>query len=588
MSRAVALAALAGVAACADPELELRLELPPAYAPLVSAVNLRIFHPPPAAPFGCDALAFGTADPDVVRFSLAGEVSLVQSDEAPLTGVDREVPKVFLAEGYDLEGRRVVVGCAEVGAVRGLDPVVLEGRPVPRVRVASQPSLSRPLGAALEAPVVLAVTDLLDRPLPSTPVRWAVEAGAGRAASGENVSDQAGLAAIAPAIPARPGPFVLEVGARWADGGPLALPGFAAPEPGVLTVPGRIVEYRAGRVGPAAEPGVVGLTMADATGQVRVVALHVGAAGAPVVTESAPIAGSSPRLGLLDHRDARRDRPVVVVRDRWVEVEPGGALRAHPHVPLPPAQGKDPLDVHPAGPCEGSAGGPQLLVTYQGAGVVGIYDAEGQAVDAITRDLGVLASGCVSDQDGRLSRLLVVEGAEVGLQLSTRIGATHLFRDWLAVNVGMGFAPPLAGAPGLLLGVQLSVNDFVVSRVSLVRGVDAFDFETVGLDSPPEIPFATEGGDLDGDGVLDVVALFRRRAAPGDPARYALWVVSGREHRGRRIAGEALVGEAGFRAPTLMLLDLDGDGAEEVLVGERSALERGLAPTRLLRFDLGG
>jgi hypothetical protein len=434
--------------------------------------------------------------------------------------------------------------------------------------------------------VVLAVTDLADRPLPSTEVRWALETSGGRTAGGENVTDQGGLAAVAPSIPDRPGPFVLEVGARWAEGGPVALQGFAAPEPVELTLPDRIVEFRSGRIGPGAEPGFAALTLADSLGQVRVVSVHLEASGRPVAGQSDRISGSSPRLGLLDHRGLRRDRPVVVVRDRWVEIGPAGALLAHPHVPLPPARGKDPVDVHPAGPCDPATDAPGLLVTYAGAGVVGFYDAEGQAVDAIPRDLGVLASGCVSDQGGSQARMLVVEGSEVGLQLSTKVGNAHLFRDWLAVNVGMGFAPALGGEPAVLLGVQLAVNDFVVSRVSLARGGDGFGFETVGIDSPPEIPFSTVGGDLDGDGVLDVAALFRRRGQPGDPARYALWVVSGRVHRGTRIAGVLPVGEAGFRAPQLMLIDLDGDGADELLVGERSGFERGTSPTRILRFDL--
>lgn len=583
---AAGLALLGG--ACGAPELAVELEIPAIYRERVAVVGLDIYTPPVAAPFSCEDLALGGTDPELLRVSLVERLADTEAREVRLSALDRFAPKLFVATGRDAAGERIVVGCAEAGLVEEDTVVRVAAEPVARVRAVRRPKLGGVLGGALEGPVVLEVADLLDRTLPGMEVRWQTAGAAGTGSAGVVTTSSAGLAAIRPELPARPGPFVLHARVRWEERETESFSGFVLPRPELVEIPGAVVAYRAGRIGPAAEPGVVALFFGDISPNPRVAFVHRSSTGEVRVRTSQPITAAAARLGLLDYRGDQRDRPIVVGRDRWFEIEPDGTvLQRHLHRPIPPAANVNPVAVHPAGPCSGPDQ-PRVLVSYQSGGAVGVYGDEGEFISAISGDLDVLASGCVADQLGAPVRTLVVDRGDVGLQISAELSQDrYASLEWFAVPVGMSFARALGTTPPLLLGTQLNVNDLVVTRLTLERRGPALEVVIRGLDAPPAVPLWTEGGDLDADQRLDVVSLFARPGPDGAPVQYGLWTVLGREHEGARIAGDIDVLEPGLRAPQMVLADMDGDGYDDVVVAERSGIDPAARSARLAIYSMG-
>ena len=204
--------------------------------------------------------------------------------------------------------------------------------------------------------------------------------------------------------------------------------------------------------------------------------------------------------------------------------------------------------------------------------------------------IDVLASGCVADQTGTEFRTLVIDDLiNGGLQIAAELQPSMFAGlQWFAVAFGMSFAEPLGDSPGLLLGTQLLVNDFVVARLGLDRlDNDRFELSELGLDAPPSVPQANRGGDLDGDRNLDVVSLFGRPSAVGQPVQFAVWAALHANVDGRRLAGEFDVGQPTSRAPELFVLDLDLDGIDDVVTAEMNGEDAGATSSAIEIYSMG-
>lgn len=564
------LATLAAINAtgCGEPTLDLVFVIPQAYSPSVQQVVLQIYQPRGASAFGCEALAFGQVEDGVLKGSLVGERVVRDDGLLPVADIDRSSTKIFAVLGLDADERAVVRGCAEVGELSESATITIQAEAVAFVRLVESTDLSKTIGASLDGPIVLGVRDAAGEPLPQAPVGWVLEGVNGPSSRGEASTNDEGEVSIRPALPTRPGPFLLDVQVRWAAPGPPLVTGFMAPPLEVVTLPGRVLEYRTGRIGPQGETGIVALLDTRGTAEVQVVFIY--RVGAELIQSFSPsIANDGAHLGLFDFREAP-DRVVVVTRGSWIEIAPDGILTPKTYRPPVAAIGAQPKIVLSTGPCLATPDSPQLLVTYA-ANSVGFFDLEANEVGGFSNNLEVLATGCVDDQDGAPIRTLVIDGgAQAGLSVVGEVRPNvYLTRPWVAIGSGTAFSPPVGNAGRLLLGTQLNVNDFIVSRASWRREGETVELQVEGLDSPPGVPVVNQGGDIDGDGALDVVSLFNVQAMPGAPIRWSLWGALGQTRKGQRLSGTYEFPNDVKANPTLMVLDLDGDSVDDLIFAER-------------------
>ncbi len=571
-------------AGCGDPKLDVTFQITDPYRDEINSATLRVYQPLPAAPFDCDQLAFGQVDPEVLRLSLVSEISLITTSEAPLE-VDRTAAKLFWADALDGAQRRVVTGCAEQGEIERDTEVVIQGEPTKLVTVTTHPSLSIQSGAELTDPIVLKVTDLDKRDLGGVEVRWEIDGAGGSGSRGVATSSASGNAAILPELPTRPGPFVLDVAIRWAEQDPEPVTGFVQPEVQIGYLPGPVDDYRAGPIGPNGEPGFAALIEGLQFDTYKVAYVYRNPEGATQMRISQNIVTTAPRLGLIEApRKGERARAIVLGLEDWKEIDIDGNVVAR--AGYAPPTGFAPVEIAMSGPCEPGSP-PQIFVNYE-SNIVGIFDDQGLG-NIFTADFDLIASGCVTDEVAGLVRVLIVEDqAGANLFVTNLMGDTLIGQAWLAVPEGIGFAPAIgASNERLLLGTQLSVNDVVISRYIVRIDQQTLSLVERGLDSPTGIPLYTNGGDIDGDQLLDVVSLVDQRADILDLPRYALWAALGRERESQRITGDFQIpGGELLRDPEMLLVDFDRDGTDDVIIGERTP---GLAvsQTRFEVFSMG-
>lgn len=80
----------------------------------------------------------------------------------------------------------------------------------------------------------------------------------------------------------------------------------------------------------------------------------------------------------------------------------------------------------------------------------------------------------------------------------------------------------------------------------------------------PTISLSSAGGDLDGDGLSDLVALLDFGTDEEGVTQTRIYVALGATYRGQRIRGLSLPFEA--ISPRLVVVDLDADGTDEVAI----------------------
>jgi hypothetical protein len=571
MRRAAMIAAALAAASCADPELLVDFKIRPPYAESIASVTLQILEPAIAEPFSCDELAFGDVDPSVLRLSRTGEVSSDNLDEGTaLSDIDRVANKLLLAEGLTQDDQRIVTGCAEVGELDSTLELTIDAEPVARVEPPEGVSLSAVIGQPPPRPVSIDVRDVFGAPLAGIDALYSIEGAQGTGASGRVSSDGQGKLMISPELPARPGPFVLDVRVRWADT-PVILGGVIAPIMEPLQLSGRVFGYRTGNIGTMREEGFAAVVAESLASERILVVFEDSMTGMREQNLSEPIVGLiAPVLGIIDFAGRGRDRVIAVNDGAWYEIGPDGSLAERTAYSNPPGT-TIPVSVMTTGPCTGSGpmDVPRVLIEFAES-IVGEYSTEGVLEGAfpLNADADVVASGCVSDQNNKINRTLVIGfPGGIGVLPAVPEGMEFLVASWFALPSAIAFSPALGDGRRLMFGTQLSVNDIVVSRVSLARGIDSLEVVTEGLDAIPAVPLTTVAGDMDGDELVDAVSLFRRQTGENEQP-LAIWAVLGREHRGRRISADVNLGTTGLRDPQLMLVDIDRDGLDDVLLGE--------------------
>lgn len=574
------------VAACGEARLDLDFQIPAAYQDSVMEVVLRLYEPPVGQPFSCDDLALNRVDPGLLNASVLGEVRVRDGVSTPLPEVPRAGNKLFLVEARDIDGRRLLVGCDVLGAIDSTTQLSLPAIATTRVSVVQAPNLSVPLGDPIPR-IRLLVTDLLEPAQPQTGVRvlWRLNGPAGLQLEDSITTNSLGEAGFSPTMPSRPGPFALSVEVPWAEQVPPLPGGFVFPQPEEVMVAGQVVDWKPGRLGSLREPGLAALV--DEGPNHRVAVLWRNRSNGELQNRrSEQIPTDSPAMGIMKSLiPDTRDRVVVVTTRTWTEINADGGLIPRPgYQPPVAAINRPPVRVLSAGPCAVAEDPARLLVTYAGADAVGFFDEQGVVSGGFAQALDVVSSGCVATDGNDEIRTLVIDGgAAVGLLLAAEVEpAMYTVDPWIAVPSGTDFTPRVGDSPPLLLGTQVSINDFVISRASWSRQGDQVALVPAGVDSPPDLPIDNAGGDIDGDGKLDIVALLEV-PTEDQTERYALYASLGAELNGRAI--DAVFDLPQLRQPTLHVLDFDGDGVDDILLAER--IPNGVGDARLFIYSMG-
>ncbi len=598
MRRLAPLAPLVLVAACTDPVLNVQFTIPGRYNSEVKSSTLRIVEPPPAEPFDCDAIAFSRLAPDVLRLSTTLEVTARSSDAVPLADLDRLSSKLLLADGLDASGDALVRGCLAVGEVDAVLDAEIIGEPIAVLTAITETATAAP--GVLTPPVILEVRDRRGQSLADIQGRWQITGAGGDGESGEVTSDENGRLTIQPHAPAQPGPFTLSTSVRWGTTGRTVVSGAATPSGETVTLPGRALAYRAGRIGPLGEPGIVALI---STGSMQTEVVFLYREGGQFVQRRSMPLGNGTVLGILEElRDpptSGRDRVIVLTAGReWLEVSPDGTFTREPLAPPGLGFGR-PTAMVSATECRVGAP-PRAMVGFDD-GFLGVYGGTGVKLDGhfvyllspTNFPLDPLASGCLDIEGSGPIRTYVLSPRSLPLYVLTERNPTDIVvGGFIALTAGISFVPPSKANVGQLIGTQIDGNDFVLGRVrGRVEGTgndEVLNLIPVGSDAIPAAfqPLSTTAGDLDGDGKLDVVSLFGRVSAGGGPAEFQIWSYLALEVAGQRIAGPLVDDLPAFADPELLLIDIDRDTIPDIVVGDRPAV--GETVTRMEIFRLGG
>ena len=218
----------AALVGCQDPTIEVRIVVPATphdYAADLATMSLSVL----ATDYTCDDAAYGEIDDGVVALAEVAGATAESGDGLALDGVPRLGAKLFIAEGRDAAGERVVAGCTPLGDVE--DDVVVEivteaiGDLVVAPHFADQP-------APGELDLIVDDGFLAPAPLPGRGVRWKVlTCPAEEVTSGDaDPTDAAGATTVEVTAPPGYGPRPIQLRARWAEPQPAVVSTFQSPD----------------------------------------------------------------------------------------------------------------------------------------------------------------------------------------------------------------------------------------------------------------------------------------------------------------------------------------------------------------------
>jgi hypothetical protein len=555
---------------CSDPSLRVELILPDEVRDKVRSATLSVLVPPQGDPFGCEELAFGAVDSNLILASSVEEVVLRSGSSGDLNAIPREGDKVLLASAIDTGGEKIVAGCAEQGLIEGDASITINGE---LVTIAILPAFN-PIDVAGRTTEVR-ITDVEGQPARGIEVRWTRTAPGAAPESNQAVSDGQGLVAVDVTPPPLPGPLAVDVNARWARSEPPVIVGFRNPEtlftdtlPNPSDTASRNPDeiYQVGRIGPNGEMGVAALGNPDltATRQAYIAYYNPAISGfTTVLSDPMPAAVSS--LALIT--EGNRDRIFTVSLTASIEILPSGALVVQPlgqTIPivrrfLPLGDCTDPTDIQ------------GTLAVFLDGGSQG-FDAAGAIVASPFGGAGApgmpLTSGCLSSE-GELHRT-VTYLSDQAITLMADLDVIR--RGTLAVvSSGMGYTQATGGEEALLLATTLNVEGTDIGRFRLLPvGADKLNVELVTSDSTITFAQSTASGDFDGDGVTDIAAVL----VFGDTAEateYRIHISLGLEAATGRVAGVSSL-RSGLR-PRIFVRDFDADGHDDILIGSNGSFE---------------
>ena len=148
----------------------------------------------------------------------------------------------------------------------------------------------------------------------------------------------------------------------------------------------------------------------------------------------------------------------------------------------------------------------------------------------------------------------------------------------LAVRSGVAFTHDE------LVATRLDRDVYLVSRLA-VGAEPPPALEATWEVSTPAAPFEPAAGDLDGDGTVDVTGLLVGPPADGgtNPDTFVLLSL-GRTLNGPLAHVSGVLGPLDLCNPQVWLQDWDGDGTDDLLVGERAPCSH---PQRLRAYLMG-
>jgi hypothetical protein len=567
MRSTMALTGLALLSACGESRIDIVVLTPEDLSDAVASLSLQILSPPQAAPYDCEDIAFDEVSDLTLQLTQTQEIALRPGGYADLSGIPRQGEKLFFASALDADGAPLAHGCAAQGEIEGDAAITIELAHRPVLALPDHP-FDRPLPRELE----VVVTDALGRPLAETTLDWRLVGPGGEALTGEATSDEAGRTQLELPAPRLPGPAALEVGARWARNRPPSTIAFSEPA-GMLRheLSGAIERgadtslqrsrYVVGRVGPDGQMGFAALGPIARREEPREVvvayvedgALHAAAAELPPQTFA---------LGLLP--DGDRERVVSIAPDVWLEIGPPDDDA------LPVAE--SPLEGDAAGAIVRLAecgGDEQEAILAQRQSALVAFGPDGSPAPSPFDTLGgrgtLVHAGCVADLDGTARRVVVLQPR---LENETLIAADFDGRLRVATleasAVTVGFAPSLDDAPPALLAHTSGLTGNAIARYRLAPAGDAgLDLVAIDIDAAPQFPLSVAGADVDGDGRVDVVALYLV-GLEEDVSAYRTGIHLGLDHRGARLAGMSPTAHA--VSPQLFAADFNGNGRDDLVI----------------------
>ncbi len=570
---AIAIALATAGAACTDPSVHVQFDVPAGYRDQVESVDLELLLPPPGAPFDCDKVAFREVSDDDLAAATVEQVS-TREGNAQLSAIPRLGDKLFLAHGIDAAGDAVVAACGQVGDIDSDVDLSLTGEPTAGV-VLPTTEPGSPL-----VDFAAGVFDLGSAPLAGVATRWTVTGPGDETSTGMATTDAMGRVMIAPVPPALPGPIAVDVRPRWVRTTPPSLLAFRQPEtilgeplPGDATDSIVEAELASGRIGPNGEMGIAALgpTASPFTsGRQVLIAYSDPSRTPPFRTATTTAIPGAFALGVVSV--GARDELFTINGAQWIVISPTGALTPT----VSPKPGRTATRIVPVGACDGP-GSDEVMVVWSDDSA-NTYGPGGAAASSPFDDppempdnpgpADVLATGCVAATDGQVYRAAVFGAAGSRPTLMAEMDTVRRV-DLATITGSVGFAPSINGSDPYLLVAEITIEGTELDRYRLVPlGQRNLELELTAADPTPALPSSSGGGDLDGDGQLDVAALLTF----GDARRAQFRVFTALEvdHQGDRLRGLSPAGEA--LRPVMKLADLDGDGISEIIIASASQL----------------
>lgn len=569
------------LAACNNPpQVQITFIVPPQLSPCVGLVQATVLEPKEVG-FSCDDIAFSRVPKDVLIGSAVVQLNSTPNGTLPVGFVDRSAQKIFLVTGLDDAGLAVVQGCTDAGEIDDDTVVNVPAEPATLASWMTTQGLGGTIGSGtfdLEGTVVGLCPAGGGSPLSGIAAEWSIDPTTGLGTGGGATSGQGGALQIASALPANPGPFVVDVRVRWANDNPSLFSGLAMRPPIPLQLPINAVDYRFGHIGPNREAGFAALTfLGEPDGglpppSLAIVGLLTPDGGAPISVGPDP---SSPVLGLMEGQAPQPDQLFLVSGTSFNLVPPGGPEQPQPA--YQPTPTNPPVAVFNAGVCEGDTS-PSLLVERTDRSVWR-YAPDGSLVSTTpwlapgAAPLTLDGVGCVSDQGGNLLRTAMLTSV-----LPMQVTNSELLVEnaampitWFGLSEGLVFPRSLQPNVEPFIASAFDLDGFAITRLSLVSGPGPENLQVESSEQVAGLPFSTGGGDLDGDGLLDLAAaLVVPNADAGALEGQFLFVSLGRGHLTlEHVSGEFPLDPATHRAPYLWMGDVDGDGFDDIILAEQ-------------------
>lgn len=591
----LALIVLAGGTGCATPELRVTFDIPELYRADVESVVIHVLEPSEESPFDCDDLAFGEVAEETLRARELPATILENGKPAALPEITREGTKLIWAEGLDRDGLLVVADCEEVGEILDTQTVPLEGEVAPVVFVESEIPDSLKLGLHW---VNISLLDAHNRPLTGLTVRVTVVGPQGEIRTISFENDKSAYD-YKPAPLSHSGPAMLRIRARWQRNPSRMIPaamGERVRWPAVSTegfpVHGRGMAFGLVQRGSEVGPRLVVTAEDDARpGDTTVSQFRFDATGerfAFVPAAESIVDGIAGAMAVVVDIGTER---LFVANENNLHLIPAAPGPPVSYPLTAPAGAGELLALVPIKTCDPAQAEHELIAKFRadvGPEAIGrVYASDGstspdspfqpEAGAAFGSNTEILASGCLTAPgQGDLpalafDRVPAGEGVGDALQLATVqvAGQTGLVEGELRLQARtLGFIPSLAGSSHQLFGLVLEPHRTILGRYEIISSTEQeVDLQLAAEDSLGAPPDTIATGDVDNDGLMDIVLLTRLGGgAPQQNAPYAIVIILGVEYENQRVVGTLTT--MGLTSPRMRVADFDGDGFADIAIAD--------------------